>query len=167
MLPERRFLNRRVAVMGIGNELRGDDAAGVLVVRSLALAAPDHMLVIDAGLAPENQTAALRRFQPDLVLIVDAAEIGEEPGGVRWLSWQETDGLTASTHTTPPSLVGRFLAESLSCEVVLIGIQPHDTSFAAPLSDHVAAAINAVTASIKALFGAPAMIPEYLCEEPL
>jgi hydrogenase 3 maturation protease len=165
MLSERRFLNRRVAVMGIGNEYRGDDAAGVLVARSLARIAGDHLLVVEAGLAPENQTAALRRFQPDLVLIVDAAELGEDPGSVRWLSWQETDGLTASTHTTPPSLLGRFLAESLACEVVLIGIQPDDTSFGAPLSVEVAAAVNAISESIKALLGDRALIPDYVGEE--
>lgn len=167
MGAERRTLNRRVAVLGIGNELRGDDAAGVLVARSLTGADADHLLVIDAGLAPENQTGLLRRFQPDLVLIVDAAELGEEAGTVRWLSWEQTDGLTASTHTTPPSMLGRFLAESLACEVVVIGIQPRDTSFGAPLLPEVAAAVKAVSESITALFGTRETIPEYAGEEDL
>lgn len=153
MLLER-GATRRVAVMGVGNELQGDDAAGVLVARALRPVAHERLLVIDAGLAPENYTGPLRRFNPDLVLLVDAAHLGEPAGSVRWLSWQQVDGLTASTHTTPPSMLSQFLAETLGCEVVLVGIQPQEVRFDAPLSPAVAAAIEAVTEGVSALFGA-------------
>src|SRR6187455_3189676 len=74
----------RVAVLGIGNSLRSDDAAGILVARRLAQSRLtrdfDSILVVDAGPAPENTTAGLRRFAPELVLLIDAAEMGELPG---------------------------------------------------------------------------------------
>ena len=40
-------------------------------------------LCLSAGAAPENCTGLLRRFRPDLVLLVDAAEMGEAAGAVR------------------------------------------------------------------------------------
>lgn len=143
---------RRVAVMGIGNELRGDDAAGVLAVRALREAQCETFLVIEGALAPENHTGALRRFRPDLVLLIDAAEMGEQPGCVRWLAAADTEGLSPSTHTTPPSMLARFLTESLGCEVALVGIQPSDTSFGAPVSPAVSAAIDAVVDTVQQLF---------------
>lgn len=97
----------------------------------------DSVLVIAAGAAPENHTGVLRRFAPDLVLLVDAAQLDEAPGRVRWLAWQETSGLSASTHTLPPHLLAQYLTGELGCEVALIGIQPGDTTIGAPLSPEV------------------------------
>ncbi|MDT8306107.1 MAG: hydrogenase 3 maturation endopeptidase HyCI [Anaerolineae bacterium] len=167
MLSERSHRPRRVAILGIGNESRGDDAAGILVARALQPIAHDRLLVVEAGLAPENQTGRLRQFEPELVLLVDAAKLGAAAGTVRWLSWEETGGITASTHTTPPSMLGRFLVESLGCDVVLIGIQPADTAFEAALSPGVAASVDAVTQSLTALFGARTVAHEQINGEIL
>jgi hydrogenase 3 maturation protease len=136
----------RVAILGIGHELCGDDAAGVLVARALqSLAAPGGQpLVIDAGSAPENYTGALRRFGPELVLLVDAARMGGQPGAVEWLDWQATAGLSASSHTLPVSVLASYLAAEFGCEVALLGIQPSDTSMGAPLSPQVRRAVDIV-----------------------
>src|SRR5512132_511548 len=79
----------RVAIVGIGNTLRSDDAAGIFVARALMgsrfVPDPSTLLVIDAGHAPENRTADLRRFAPELILLIDAAEMGETPGAIRWI----------------------------------------------------------------------------------
>lgn len=136
----------RVAVVGIGHELRGDDAAGVMVARALMplLAGRAHGLVLDGGAAPENHTGLLRRFAPDLVLLVDAAQMDEPPGTVRWLAWQEASGLSASTHTMPPYVIARYLNIELGCEVALIGIQPAQTTIGAPLSAPIQKAVGEV-----------------------
>ena len=128
-----------MAVVGVGQELNGDDAAGVQVAQALSRRqragwsdasrpVPFSLLVIEGGHAPENCTGAIRRFAPDLVILVDAAEMGDPPGTIRWLDWHEAVGLDASTHSLPPSMVARYLAAELSCEVALIGIQVQDTS---------------------------------------
>jgi hydrogenase 3 maturation protease len=123
-------------VVGIGHELRGDDAAGIRVARDLRMRAArwKHVLVIDAGSAPENHTGVLRRFGPHLVLLVDAADMSMPAGTVRWLACDDTEGVSASTHTLPPSVLARYLAVELHCEVALIGIQPGDTTIGRPLS---------------------------------
>lgn len=138
---------RRVAVLGVGNELRGDDAAGVQVARRLAsLTAPggDHLLVLEGGAAPEAFTGSLRRFAPQLVLLVDVAGLGAAPGSVDVLSWAETTGLSASTHTMPPSLLGAYLTQSLGCQLALIGIQPQNLGLDEPLSPEVARSVEQV-----------------------
>jgi hydrogenase 3 maturation protease len=133
----------RIAFVGIGHELRGDDAAGVMLARAMQpLAASDRLLVIDAGAAPENCTGLLRRFRPDLVVLVDAAQLDESPGAVRWLAWQDTAGLSASTHTLPLHMLASYLTSDLGCDVALIGIQPAQNAMDSPLSPMVQQAID-------------------------
>ena len=148
----RRSSPPRVAVVGVGHELNGDDVAGLAVVRALspALAPSDRVLIVDAGPAPENTTGLLRRFAPDLVLLVDAAQMDAPPGAVRWLDWQETTGISASTHTLPLHLLARYLVVELGCEVALLGIQPAANVPGAPLSPEVEEAVDAVAAGLAA-----------------
>jgi hydrogenase 3 maturation protease len=136
----------RVAVVGVGHELCGDDAAGLAAARALqtALADDERFLVIEAGPTPENQTGLLRRFKPDLVLLIDAAQMGETPGVIRWLPWDETDGISASTHTLPFHILARYLVSELGCEVALLCIQPARNTVGAPLSPKVAEAVHTI-----------------------
>ena len=75
----------RVAVIGVGNAARGDDAAGDLAARYL-LAGPSPLpakaLVVAAANVPENFTGVVRAFAPDLAVIVDSAAAGRPPGAV-------------------------------------------------------------------------------------
>lgn len=137
--------------------MRGDDAAGVCVARQLAAALRDILrpqgnmatLVINAGSAPENFTGPLRHFGPDLVLLIDAAQMDALPGSVQWLLWQETSGLSASTHTLPPYILATYLVSEIGCEVALLGIQPADTSLGIPLSPLVHSAVDAVVRELQ------------------
>ncbi len=117
----------RLALVGIGNLLRSDDAAGVLVAREFSKRAcatdKDHVLVLEAGPAPENSTAELRSFAPNVVLLIDAADMGKEPGAIEWISGDDIDGMSASTHSLPLSMLMYYLTLELGCQVKLLGIQ--------------------------------------------
>jgi hydrogenase 3 maturation protease len=135
----------RVALVGIGNELNGDDAAGVMVARRVVK--PDvqmNWLVIDAGPAPESFTGPMRKFQPDLVVFIDAAEMGEPVGTTAWLAWQATDGLSASTHSLPPTVLAKYLIHELGCQIAMIGIQPQQLELGNPLSPAVQKTVTEV-----------------------
>jgi hydrogenase 3 maturation protease len=151
-----------VAVVGIGQELNGDDAAGVRVAQALlkrqragSSIAPRpalfSLLVVEAAHAPENCIGAIRRFAPALVVLVDAAEMGDPPGTIRWLDWRDADGLDASTHALSASMLARYLIAELFCEVAVIGIQPQDTSLGVPVSLPVRRAIGSVSRGLTAL----------------
>ncbi len=137
-------------MLGIGSELNGDDAAGLLVARRLMeqVGAKDWLLVIEAGQAPENFSGVLRRFQADVVLLVDAAEMGESPGSIAWLDWREADGFGASTHTTSLALLAQFLTGELGCRVVLLGIQPASVQEGDPVSSAVRQAAHSIVAQM-------------------
>jgi hydrogenase 3 maturation protease len=140
-------------VVGIGQELRGDDAVGVRTARRLGnrqraggreapRPASLFLLVVEAGPVPESCTGPLRRFAPDLVILVDAADMGELPGTIRWLDCAEADAAAGSTHGLPLSLFARFLVEEIGCQVALLGIQPSALTFGAPLTDPVRRALR-------------------------
>ena len=140
----------RVAVVGIGNELNGDDGVGVQVVRRLRarLGSRPDVLIIEAATAPENFTGPLRRFRPDLILLIDAASLDQTPGATAIIDWRDTDGLGASTHTLPPSVFARFLVEELDCRLALVGIEPAQLEFGQPLSPPVSAAAAGLVESL-------------------
>ena len=145
----------RVAVVGIGHTLCGDDAAGVVLAEALQLELEgcEHVLVVAAGPVPENYSGLLRRFCPDLVLLVDAANMDETPGIVGWLEWQETTGNSTSTHSLPLRLFAQYLTLELGCEVALLGIQPSQNDIGCPVSPVVLKALQStahiITATLK------------------
>jgi hydrogenase 3 maturation protease len=109
----------------------------------------DHLLVIEAGSAPENFTAPLRRFMPDLVVIIDAADMDETPGTIAWLDWQLATGMSASTHTLPPSVLAKFLVHDMNCRVALLLIQAKTLEFSAPISSEVEAAVTEIVTVVE------------------
>lgn len=133
----------RVVLIGVGSDLRGDDAAGVFVVRRLAErgTAPAGVLFVDGGTAPESFSGPIKRFQPNLVVEIDAAHLGKAPGTVAEVDWRDADGLSASSHTLPPSVLAKYLTAETGCTMVLIGIQPAALEFGAALSPAVQAAV--------------------------
>lgn len=147
----------RVAVLGVGNEMNGDDGAGVRVVRALAarMAATPGVLLLDAGTAPENFTGPLRRFRPDLVVEIDAADQDQPPGTAAWIDWRDADGLSASTHTLPPSVLASYLTSELGCRVALIGIQPATLETGCPLSPAVADAVERLASQLAGWLSTP------------
>jgi hydrogenase 3 maturation protease len=133
----------RLAMVGIGNELRRDDAVGLACCAALRrrVARRQDVIVVWGGPAPENCTGSLRRFAPDIVVLVDAADMGEPPGAIRWIPAQAAGSAHAgSTHTLPLSSFSEFLTASLGCQVHLVGIQPADTRFGEGLTPAVAQA---------------------------
>lgn len=143
----------RLAILGVGNPLRCDDAAGVLVARRLSSKefADDtsHFLICNAGHAPENWTGKLREFAPDLVLFIDAADMGEETGSVQWIPEERIDGMSASTHSLPLSILARYLTLELRCKVMFLGIQPGSVEIGETVSPRVLLAVDEVVNGVE------------------
>ncbi|MBX3083273.1 MAG: hydrogenase 3 maturation endopeptidase HyCI [Anaerolineae bacterium] len=140
----------KVAVIGIGHPLCGDDAVGVVVARVLRPLAQGQasLLIIDAGAAPENCTGTLRRFQPDLILMIDAAQMALPCGAIRWLDWHEITGVSASTHALPLSMFASYIIAELGCEIAMLGVQPDSTSLCPTLSPAIKQAACRLTGEL-------------------
>ena len=137
----------RLAIVGIGNELNGDDAAGVLITRKLAvnLKESPSVRIFEAGQALENITGALIRFKPDAILFIDALSIGTQPGSIHMLDWQLSQGFSASTHSLPLGVVIQYLLHEHTCQIHILGIQASDTTTGTPVSPEVLQSIDSVS----------------------
>ena len=151
-LLNRQTAEARIAIVGIGNAFRSDDAAGVLTARALKKSRllPDlkTVLVMDAGHAPENTTGELRTFAPDIVLLIDAVEMGETPGTIRWIEMDEIEGMSASTHSLPLSMLASYLNWELKCEVTLLGIQVKSNDVGEIVDLNVLRAVNEIVSAV-------------------
>ena len=136
----------RIVVIGIGNELNGDDAAGLLVIRALRerLADQPDLLFIEGHTAPENFSKPIREFAPDLLLIVDAADSGGtvEAGSILLLEMDAVEGLSASTHTLPPTVFAKFIQHEVNCKILMLGIQVIQVNFDWPISPRILEAVE-------------------------
>jgi hydrogenase 3 maturation protease len=133
--------SEKTVILGIGSELRGDDAAGVmaaaLIDKLAGRKAKNRLKVILGTTAPENLTGEVKAFEPDLIIFIDAAEMCRKPGEFLAFSPEETDNISFSTHTLPIRIMADYLKVYLQCEVMMIGIQPEDLTFGASVTPEV------------------------------
>jgi len=137
----------KVLVMGIGNTLLQDDGVGIHVTELFrSTCTPDPNLeILDGGtiglsLLPEIEDA-------DVVVIVDASEIGEHPGAMKIFHNGEIDrqlsGKRRSVHEV--ALYDLFSAAAIRGrspqERVLVAIQPASTEWGLDPTPEVKAAI--------------------------
>ncbi len=142
----------RVAVIGVGNVGRGDDAAGALVARALLAgraSPPKTALVIDAGDVPENITGVVRVFKPDLAVIVDSARAGRPPGRVFLIDPAEVAEEDISTHRIPLSRLARYIRETMGCRVLVLGIEPSSLEEGAVVVPAVGRAVRRVAEALR------------------
>ena len=119
---------KRIVICGIGNEVRGDDAFGVLVAERLKeLVKNSEVLVINCGEVPENYTSKIAGFGPDLVVFVDAVNFNGEVGEFIIVAPEGTLGEAVSTHGLPLKFVTRYMKTFIKADFVLIGCQPGST----------------------------------------
>ena len=112
--------------LGIGNTALGDDGAGPCFINSLGLVSRSHKYkFIDCGTLPEMFVKEIKAASPALIVFVDAADYGGAKAEIRELSLKEIDGMTASTHHMPLTVLTKFLAEEIkpAPEFLFIGIQ--------------------------------------------
>ena len=120
---------RRIAVVGVGNEMRKDDAVGVHVAKKLRGKLSRQFRLIEAGTIPESYIDKVREFRPTHVLIIDAAQIGTNPGNSRLLSPRKVKGLSISTHTLPLNVFAEFVKRETGSKVQILAVQPKDLDF--------------------------------------
>ena len=111
-----------------------DDGVGVYVARAM-VGAPGW-LAIPAGLALENALGLVARERPELLVIVDAADMGLPPGSFRRLPLERAEGMLGSSHALPLSFLVPLIPEAAR-ELVLVGVQPADLSLGEGLSPQV------------------------------
>ena len=140
---------RRVAVLGVGAELRSDDFAGMAAAQALLpYADSERLLVCFGGAAPENCTGELRRFHPDVILVLDAAEMHLTPGEYALLDPSHITGATFCTHMLPLPVTLSYLEACCGCVTAYIGIQPASVAQGIGMCDAVAMGATRLAAGL-------------------
>jgi hydrogenase maturation protease len=138
-------------VIGIGNELRGDDAAGLLVARRIGEQRPD-IHVIESSADPMTLMEAWEG-KPRVVLI-DAVESGGTPGELHRHEAHEaplpSDFFHCSTHSIGVAEAVEFARnfKQLPEHLLVFGIEGAHFEAGRPISDVVLQAIEPLTQKI-------------------
>ncbi len=104
-----RLLSRgRVVIVGVGNRERGDDGFGPEVLDRLEGRVNGPL--VNAGPWPESFAHRVAGYHPDVVLFVDAAELGEQPGRLALRRAEELAGGGVSCHAGGLGVMTSYLA---------------------------------------------------------
>ena len=145
----------RVAVLGVGSELRGDDVAGIMVAQQVAdwVEACHHPRLrgFVGHAAPENLTGEIKAFKPSHLVVVDAAHLGQGAGSVDIIPAERIGGVSFSTHTLPMPIIIDYLVQSTGCVPLVVGIEPQHKNVVQPPSAVVVEAVEAVVAAFQSL----------------
>ncbi len=120
-------------LLGIGNPLLGDDGAGNYVA---GLVKDTGWKVFDCGTIPENFTGKVRELHPEILVIVDAADMKIFPGEFRVVQPEKIADVAFGTHSLPLRILIEYLAPDAG-RILFIGIQPERVETGAPLSERV------------------------------
>jgi hydrogenase 3 maturation protease len=146
---------RRVAILGVGSVLRGDDIAGLLVAQQIekiiAKQTTPEIRVFIGETAPENLTGEIKKFQPTHLIIIDAAELNKKPGHIEIMEPETIGGTSFCTHSLPLKIIIGYLLESFKFQAIIIGIQPKTLTFGAQPTKEVVAAAKHLANTITTL----------------
>ncbi|WP_052074719.1 hydrogenase maturation peptidase HycI [Shewanella mangrovi] len=137
-------------ILCVGNSMMGDDGAGPLLAQKLAADPLDNWLVLDGGSAPETETVRIRELKPKTLLVIDATEMGLNPGEMRVVDPDcISEMMLMSTHSMPLNFLIDDLKDAVT-EVVMIGIQPDIVGFCYPMSPAVMDAVTQLEQQLRA-----------------
>lgn len=155
---------RRIQVIGFGNDLRGDDGAGLRVVRRLAGRVPESVRLVEAV---PDAVALLDLWKgADEVVVIDAMRSGAPAGTVATvdIDRDREDGSLVGEPMTSSHAMG--LAEAVALARALDrlpprlrvhGIEAGSFAHGAPLSAAVAQAADALADRLAAELWASAL----------
>jgi hydrogenase 3 maturation protease len=130
----------RPCILGAGSCLMADDAAGVMITDALIERfgpCPGRFAVFSGGTAPECFTGEIKKFKPDLVLLIDAADMGLSPGEIKSIEPADVAGVSFSTHMLPLKVMLDYLNKEIGCRTAILGIQPESLEFGREMSKEV------------------------------
>ncbi|MFH1786693.1 MAG: hydrogenase 3 maturation endopeptidase HyCI [archaeon] len=127
-----------IIVLGVGNEMKGDDGVGPYVAKKVKQT--DQLVAIDTSTAPENFFGKIEELKPDKLIVVDAIDFGGNPGETRVVDTAKLDRRAQSTHNMPI----RLLIDILKISAVFVGIQIRQNVIGEGLSPEVKAAADAL-----------------------
>ena len=117
----------RIAIVGLGNEYRADDGAGIALLRLLKYSGVDR--INEVALFEVNRNllryvSDIEKFQPSKIILLDAANLGIEAGHIMVLDEKQIIEKRISTHENNLDLVMAYFKIVLpEHQILFVGIQ--------------------------------------------
>ena len=129
-------MKKKIVIMGVGNIIRGDDAAGVIIAENLKKKIKrEDIKIINAEETPENWVGKIEEISPETLIIIDVVDFNSFPGDVKIFSIDEIKETTFTTHNFSfPFLFGNLKEKT---EILIIGIQPDKINIKEGVSEKV------------------------------
>jgi len=121
------FGAEKVAIIGVGNTMRRDDALGVEIVKLLRGRVSESVRLVEAETMPENYIEVLVEFCPSRILIIDSGLMGKKPGSTKLLKPNENAKTPISTHMLQLEVFCAYLEKAIRAKIMLLIIQPKET----------------------------------------
>ena len=137
----RKNLKGKTLIVGIGNTMMGDDGAGPELIKKCRENGVPYD-TLDVGETPENYAVKISKGDYDTILLVDAVHMNKKPGETKILDAAYVLDTTSSTHNFSMKTYIDYLVMNTRAKVILVGIQPKDTSFGGGLSPEISDAIE-------------------------
>ena len=146
MNPLEEHIGHQMLVVGVGNPMRGDDVAGLVLAERVAEKLELEYLRCEE--VPENYVGKMLDDPADTILLVDAVDMKQAPGEIGLLAPDELADNGISTHNCSVGLLAKVLAGVKDKQMLILGIQPQNLGWGQPLTPQVSEAIDRFVADL-------------------
>lgn len=144
------FFRGKVAILGIGNSMRGDDCCGAELAKRIngKVAAE----VFECGATPENFVDPLINSRPDAILVIDSYDLQKSPGTIKLFQSSSLNNLDFSTDTHSSQIFVDFLYRKSQANVAFLVIQPSRNKLNLEMSKEVQEAVSKLEEIVLKIF---------------
>ena len=128
----------RLLFIGVGNVLKSDDGAGVVISRQIIERPNIGALTVEVSI--ENYIGKINSMEPGEIVILDCMELDADPGESRIVALTDVQDVTFNTHNIS---LGR-LVDFFHYPTYVLGIQPLTVEFGDRLSPPVLNTVNRI-----------------------
>jgi hydrogenase maturation protease len=139
-------------LLGIGSQLRGDDAWSFSLLETLKRGVPPAVHALWGATVPENLLPIITRLQPRQVIVCDAGDLQIPAGSWRILSSLDLADEEMLSHRMPLKWLGLELERRCGCPIALLLVQPKQLEFSMQLSPEVRSTVRRLARLIQAIW---------------
>lgn len=134
------ILLKTPVIIGIGNEMRGDDSAGIEIIKRLQKNGISNTLAVYS--TPENYLQKITMMPGNARLWIDIINWNGEPGETKIFDTDTISHYAISTHNFSLIVIINFLKELKNVQDYVLGIQPQNLTLGDPISMPVAKTVG-------------------------
>lgn len=136
-------MDKKIAVIGVGNPFRGDDGIGIYLMHQLKKQFVNEPIdFIDGGTGGMNLFHIICSYE--MVLLIDAVDFHSRPGDICFFSSEEIvqsrkKDIDLSTHNSDIYQIIKLVKEfhTDKCKIYIFGIQPKKVDLSDTFSEEI------------------------------